>query len=107
MFRQTMVHHAKSGESLVVVWVRFACDPVTRRVADTLRCSVDELLVGFGQSERFIVDRGYDHVAARSAVGAIIDRVASAVLGLNDRRIADTFERGKDPSRNSRRRMPW
>lgn len=94
MFRQTMARAAiERGESLEEARRRIAVDPATAKVAVMLSATVEELLAGFGEEQVFLVDPAYDHAAETARVEAVVAKVASTAIGLNDVLHADAVER--------------
>ena len=85
MFRTTMALNARQeGESLAQLRERIAADAGTVRVAQMLKCSVEDLMEGFGQQEAFHVPEGYNHAAAMAEVNTIMESVAAMPVSVHE-----------------------
>jgi hypothetical protein len=85
MFRTTMALNARQeGESMESLRARIAADAGTLRVAQMLKCSVEDLMEGFGQQEQFHVPEGYNHAVAMAEVNRIMEEVAAMPVSVHE-----------------------
>jgi hypothetical protein len=90
MFRLTMLaNYKKPTESIEACRKRLEADPATADVAKKLKCTVAQLLEGFGKDEQFHTAPGYNHAAESARVKEVLENAASAAPAVVEGELAE------------------